>query len=83
MRYDAERALDLVPSDLLSTVKLVNISYRCWCDMVHCMPSLTTEKLCTCGRKIAFSRNMKVGIMTNDPTVKQQVKKILKKLQAG
>jgi hypothetical protein len=82
MRYDASKALDLIPIDLLSTVKLVNISYRCWCDKVYYMPSLTTEKLCPCGRKIAFSRNMKVGILTNDPTVKQQVKAILKKLQA-
>jgi len=58
MKYDAEKALDLIPDDLLGTVKLVNISYRCWCDKVHNMPSLTTEKICVCGHKIASSRNL-------------------------
>jgi hypothetical protein len=82
MKYDAEKALDLIPDNLLATVKLVNISTRCWCDKVHYMPSLTTEKICTCGRKIAFTRGLKISIMRTDYTVKQQVKAILKKLQA-
>ena len=83
MRYDAEKALDLIPNDLLATVKLVNISTRCWCDKVHYMPSLTTEKICTCGRKIAFTRGLKITIMSIDYTVKQQVKAILSKIKSA
>ena len=82
MRYDAKRAFDIIPKDLLATVELVNYSYVCSCDKRHYMPRLTTVNVCTCGRTIGFSRRMQIHIMGTDFTVKKQVKAILKKLQA-
>lgn len=83
MRYDAERALELIPRDLLATVELVNISYVCRCDKRHYMPSLTTEKICRCGRTISFSRRIQVHYMRRDPAVRRQVRAILKRVKAG
>ncbi len=83
MRYNANRAYELIPKNLLATVELVNYSYVCRCEKRYYMPRLTTEIACTCGRTIGFSRRMQIHIMGTDPTVKQQVKAILKKLQAS
>jgi hypothetical protein len=82
MRYDANRAYELIPKNLLETVELVNTSYVCTCEKRHYMPRLTTVIVCTCGRTISFSRRMQIHLMKTDYTVKQQVKAILKKLQA-
>ena len=82
MRYDAKRAFEIIPTDLLSGVELVNTSYVCACEKRHYMPRLTTVIVCTCGRTVSFSRRLQIHLMNTDPTVKQQVKKILKNLQA-
>ena len=83
MRYDAKRAFDTIPTDLLASVELVNTSFVCTCENRHYMPRLTTEIVCTCGRTVSFSRRMQIHIMNTDYTVKKQVKAILKKLQAS
>lgn len=83
MRFDPGKAVDLIPPEMLATIKLVNISYRCWCRQVHYMPSLTTEKTCRCGKKIAFSRNQKINVIIYDYTVRKEARAMLKKLQAG
>ena len=83
MKYDAAKSLDLIPRDLLATIELANISFRCRCDRVHYMPTLTTEEMCACGRKIAFSKRMQAHYMTGDPAVRRQVKAILKRIQVS
>jgi hypothetical protein len=83
MKFDPGKAVDLIPTEMLATIKLVNISTRCWCNKVHYMPSLTTEKICTCGRKVAFSRTLKIHVMIYDALVRKEAKAMLKKIQAG
>jgi len=82
MKYDPEKALEIIPKDLLATVELVNYSYVCSCEKRHYMQRLTTEIVCKCGRTVSFSRRMQIHIMGTDYTVKQQVKAILKNLQS-
>ena len=83
MKYDAVRAFRVIPCEMLSTIELVSIAYRCRCDTLHRMDNLNAEKLCSCGRKIAFSDREKVHYMRVDYHVRKQVRAILKTLQVG
>ena len=83
MKYDPEKAFEIIPKELLDSVELVNYSYVCRCEKRHYMPRLTTEIVCTCGRTVSFSRRMRIHIMSTDRTVKKLVKSILRGLQAS